>query len=98
MFRTHPDRLPRELALAGIADRVGANRYLSDVYRPAFDAESMPPTMQEGRAFVGWIGGALDDLLCERFARTVGNDNGVRVEGMTLPIPADRHRCHAKPR
>jgi hypothetical protein len=94
MFRTHQDRLPRELALAGITDMAGANRYLHEVYRPAFNAEFMQPAMEEGSAFVGWIGGALDDLLCERFERTVGNDNCVSFEGIKLQIPADRHRCH----
>jgi len=47
-----------------------------------------------GSAFVPWIGGALDDLLCAQFERTVGPDNGVRFEGQVLPIPADQHRCH----
>jgi len=94
MFRTHQDRLPRELALAGITDMAGANRYLTEVYQPAFNAEFMQPAMEEGSAFVGWIGGPLGDLLCERFERTVGNDNCVCFEGMKLQIPADRHRCH----
>ena len=94
MFRTHQERLPRELALAGITDLAEANRYLHEVYRPAFNAEFMQPAMEEGSAFVGWIGGELDDILCERFERTVGNDNCVSFEGMKLQIPADRHRCH----
>ena len=94
MFRTHQERLPRELALAGITDLAGANRYLTEVYRPAFNAEFMQPAMEEGSAFVGWIGGALDDILCERFERIVGNDNGVAFEGMKLQIPADHHRGH----
>ena len=94
MFRTHQDRLPRELALAGITDMAGANRYLTDIYRPAFNAEFMQPAMEEGSAFVGWIGGPLGDILCECFERTVGNDNCVSFEGMKLQIPSDRHRCH----
>ena len=37
----HPsDRLPRELALAGITDMVAANRYLTETYRPAFTPNS----------------------------------------------------------
>ncbi|HNG39492.1 MAG TPA: hypothetical protein PK981_10655 [Accumulibacter sp.] len=86
MFRAHPDRLPRELALAGITDMAGANRYLADVYRPAFNAEFMQSAMEEGSLFVGWIGGALDDILGERFERTVGNDNGVSFERMKWQI------------
>ncbi|WP_300455041.1 transposase [Accumulibacter sp.] len=94
LFRTHQDRLPRELALAGVTDMAGANRYLTEVYRLAFNVEFMPPAMAGGSAFVGWIGGALDDIVRERFEHTVGNDSFVSFEGMKLQIPADRHRCH----
>ena len=38
-FATHQGRLPKELALAGITDMETANRYLRDVYRPAFNGE-----------------------------------------------------------
>lgn len=94
MFRTHQDRLPRELALAGIVDMAAANGYLREHYRAAFNAEFMQPAMEEGDAFVAWIGASLDDILCERFERTVGNDNCVSFEAIKLQIPADRHRCH----
>ena len=33
-------------------------------------------------------------MLCEHFERTVRKDNGVLFEVLTLPIPADRRRCH----
>ena len=36
-FSTHQARLPKELALAGIEDMEAANRYLEEVYRPAFN-------------------------------------------------------------
>ena len=94
MFRTHQERLPRELALAGIVDMESANRYLAERYRPHFNAEFMQPAMEEGSAFVPWIGGNLDDILCEQFERTVGNDNCVRFDNLILQIPADRHRLH----
>lgn len=93
-FATHQGRLPRELAAAGITTLEGANRYLEEVYRPAFNAEFQQPAREEGSAFVPWIGGSLDDILCEQYERTVGHDNGVRFEGITLQIPPDRHRCH----
>src|SRR4030067_149341 len=93
-FRTHQERLPRELALAGITEMAAANRYLRDVYKHAFNAEFMQPALEEGSAFVAWIGTGLDDILCEQFERTVGNDNCVRFENRILQIPADRHRCH----
>ena len=79
--------------LAGITDRAGANRHLTEVYPPAFNAEFMQPAMEEGSAFVGSTGGPLGDVLGERLERTVGNDNGVSFDGMTRQIPADCHRC-----
>ena len=94
MFRTHQERLPRELALAGITDMEQANAYLAHTYRATFNAEFMQPPMEDGSAFVAWIGGSLDDILCERFERQVGADNCVSFEGKKLQIPADRHRCH----
>lgn len=94
MFATHQGRLPKELALAGITDMAGANHYLRETYRPAFNAEFMVSAEEEGSAFVSWIGATLDDVLCERHERTVGHDNCVSFKGMTLQIPMDRHRCH----
>jgi hypothetical protein len=93
-FGTHQGRLPQELALAGIADMEAANRYLREAYLPAFNAEFAVSAMEAGSAFVPWIGGSLDDILCEQHERTVGNDNCVHFEGLILQIPADRHRCH----
>ena len=93
-FGTHQGRLPQELALAGITTMAAANRYLAEVYLPAFNAEFMQPAREEGTAFVPWIGGNLAEILCEQFERTVGNDNCVHYEGLSLQIPADRHRCH----
>lgn len=93
-FGTHQGRLPQELQLAGITTMAAANRYLSEVYRPAFNAEFAQPAPEEGSAFVPWIGGSLDDVLCEQYMRTVGTDNCVRFENLILQIPADRHRCH----
>ena len=93
-FGTHQGRLPQELGLAGITDMEAANRYLQEHYLPAFNAEFAVQATESGSAFVPWIGGSLDDILCEQYERTVGNDNCVRFEGLILQIPADRHRCH----
>lgn len=93
-FGTHQGRLPQELALAGITDMEVANRYLQEVYRPAFNTEFLQSAPEEGSAFVPWIGGNLDDTLCEQYERTVSADNCVRFETLILQIPADRHRCH----
>ena len=93
-FGTHQGRLPNELALAGITDRETANRYLREIYMPAFNTEFACPAQEQGTAFVPWIGSNLDDILCEQYERTVSADNCVRFEGQILQIPADRHRCH----
>ena len=93
-FRTHQERLPKELALAGITTMEEANRYLAEVYLPAFNAEFSHPAPEAGSAFVPWIGESLDEILCEHFERIVGNDNCVSFEGRILQIPSDRYRLH----
>jgi len=94
MFRTHQDRLPKELAAKGITEMAGANRYLEEVYMPGFNAEFMQPAMEQGSAFVAYVGRDLADILCEHHERVVGNDNCVAFEGMKLQIPKDRVRLH----
>lgn len=93
-FGTHQGRLPNELAAANITGMEAANRYLREVYLPAFNAEFAQAATGEGSAFVAWIGGSLDDILCEQYERTVSADNCVRFEKLILQIPADRHCCH----
>ena len=71
-----------------------ANRYLREIYLPAFNGAFAVPVMETGSAFVTWIGGSLNDILCEQYERTVGNDNGVHFDRLILQTPADRHRYH----
>jgi len=94
MFRTHQDRLPKELQAAGITDMAAANRYLEQIYMPAFNEEFKQPAMEEGSAFVPYVGRDLSDILCEQHERVVGNDNCVSFEGTRLQIPKDRARLH----
>lgn len=94
MFRTHQDRLVKELALAGITEMAGANRYLSDIYRPAFNQEFMEPAPEQGTCFVPAQLRQVQEVLCEHFQRVVSRDNCVSLEGVTLQIPANRYRCH----
>ena len=96
VFSTHQDRLVKELALAGITDMESANKYLAETYLPAYNAEFTQPPPEQGSAFVECRDlTVLDDILCERFERTVRKDNCVHFEGLVLQIPADRHRCHS---
>ena len=83
MFSTHQGRLPKELALSGITEIKDANRYLRERYLPTFNAEFMQPALEEGSAFVGYLGGDIDDVLCEHHQRVVGNDNCVSFEGLS---------------
>jgi hypothetical protein len=94
MFRTHQERLPKELALAGITEMGAANHYIKDVYLPAFNEEFRQPSMEEGSVFVPYIGTDLDDIVCEQYERVVGKDNCICFEGLKLQIPADQHRLH----
>ena len=93
-FATHQGRLPHELAQANITTMDAANGYLREVYLPAFNDQFMRPAREPGSAFVPWIGGDLDEVLCEQHERVVGADNCVRFDNLALQIPADRHRCH----
>jgi len=93
-FKTHQERLPKELAMKGITSMEAANQYLAKVYMPAFNAEFMRPAAEQGTAFVPWVGSSLDDILCEHYERTVSADNCISFEGKVLQIPADSHRCH----
>jgi len=94
VFQTHQDRLVKELALHGIIEMNAANRYLAEVYLPAYNAEFMVSAPEDGTAFVPWKGEHLDDILSEQDERTVSADNCVSFEGMKLQIPANQYRCH----
>jgi len=93
-FRTHQDRLVKELAYHGITTMAAANRYLDDVYRPAFNAEFKEPPREQGSAFVPVFNAPLDDILCEHFERVVGRNNCITFGRLTLQIPADLYRCN----
>ncbi len=73
-FRTHQGWLPQELALAGTTDREA-------VYHPACNTEFMQPGLEEGSAFVLWIGGDLDDYLGETSERVVCKDRWLALAG-----------------
>lgn len=93
-FATHQERLPKELALMGITAMEEANRYLRETYLPAFNRKFTHPAREGGSAFIPYIGPSLDEILCERFERTVQGDNCVRFENLVLQIPKDEYRCN----
>ena len=93
-FGTLQDRLPKELADAAITDLAAANRFLQRRFVPAYNREFAVAATEAGSAFVPWIGGNLNDILCVQEERVVRPDNCVAYQNKLLQIPADRHRCH----
>jgi transposase len=93
-FGTLQDRLPKELALAGITTVAAANRYLAEVYIPAHNARFAVAPEQEGTAFVPVSGVDLAEILCVQEERKVGRDNTVAFEGKRLQIPESPLRPH----
>ena len=94
MFRTHQDRLTKELAAAGIRGMAEANRYVKEEYLPACNAEYSHPAREEGTGFVPYVGRGTEEILCEHFERVVGRDNCVEFERLKLQIPTTRGRSH----
>lgn len=92
-FRTHQDRLVKELALAGITTMDKANRYIKEVYMPHFNKEFLEPAAEEGTAFIPLLDAQIDEILCEHYERTVRRDNCIAFEGLTIQIPPDRYRA-----
>jgi transposase len=94
VFRTLQDRLPKELALAGITAMTAANAFLRNQFVPAYNQRFAVPAVESGTAFVPWRGSNLADMLCVQEDRVVANDNTVRYQGRSLQIPSDRYRFH----
>ena len=62
---------------------------------PEFNEEFKQKAKEEGSAFVPLVAAVdLNDILCEQYERTVGNDNCVSFEGMILQIPEGEYRYH----
>jgi hypothetical protein len=93
-FHTHQERLVKELAIAGITEMKKANAYILNTYLSAFNDEFSVVPEETASMFVPWAGTPIDDILCEQFERTVGNDNCVRFDGLILQIPPDQYRYH----
>ena len=93
-FGTLQDRLPKELALAGITTVEAANRFLREVYLPEHNARFAVAPEHPETAFVADRAGAHRDILCVQEERVVGNDNCVRYRGLALQIPPSPARHH----
>ena len=93
-FRTHQERLPKELAKTGITDMQKANEYIKTYYLPAFNQEFSVKAAEEGSAFIAYDRKDLFEILCERYERVVGKNNCVQFEGLCLQIPANQYRMN----
>jgi transposase len=93
-FRTLQDRLPKELALAGITTVAAANGYLRAVYLDEHNARFASTPDEAGSAFVAVPEALWRDVVCVQEERRVGNDNCVRWQGRILQIPASPLRPH----
>jgi transposase len=93
-FATLQDRLPKELALAGMTTVEDANRFIRDVYIPAHNARFAIKPEQKGSAFVAIPGVNLGEILCIQEERKVGHDNTVAFNRLRLQIPESPLRPH----
>jgi transposase len=94
VFSTLQDRLPKELKLAGIDTIEAANRWLSETYIADHNKLFAIAAEQEGSAFVADTMGAWREILCVQEDRTVGNDNTVKWQRLSLQLPPSRLRPH----
>lgn len=94
MFKTLQGRLPAELSERGIEGMGEANRYLEESFIDDFNERFTVEAVEEGSAFVPLLGAGLDEILCLKERRVVGNDNCVRYKNLNLQIPPVKDRHH----
>ncbi|WP_192258376.1 hypothetical protein [Mesorhizobium caraganae] len=94
MFSTLQDRLPRELALAGIADIEAANRFIAQTYLPAHNARFARPAAVEDSAFVAADPQQLAQILCIEEERVVARGNTLAFARLRLQLPKSPIRHH----
>lgn len=90
-FRTHQDRLVKELRLARISDMAAANKFLETVYvakhngkfavAPASKFNAHRPLLRAHR---------LDGILCVKLNRTLANDYTLRFENKFFQVTKDQ--------
>ncbi|MCX5792597.1 MAG: ISNCY family transposase [Elusimicrobia bacterium] len=88
-FRTHQDRLVKELRLAGISDMAAANEFLEATYIakhngkfavvPASRANAHRPLLKTHK---------LDGILCVKLNRTLANDYTLRFKNRFFQVTA----------
>jgi len=94
MFGTLQDRLVKEMADAGIGTMEEANRFLVQTYIPDHNRRFSVEASEAGTAFIPWVGGDLNEVLCQEEERQVGKDNTVSFERLKLQIEPSPLRAH----
>lgn len=90
-FRTHQDRLVKELRLAGISDMAAANRFLETFYiakhnekfavAPASRVNAHRPLLKTHR---------LEGILCVKLNRTLANDYTLRFDNKFFQVTKEQ--------
>jgi len=88
-FRTHQDRLVKELRLAGISDMAAANEFLDAVYIAKHNAKfAVAPASPVNVHRALFKTHKLDEILCVKLDRTLGNDYTLRYKNRFLQVTA----------
>jgi len=99
-FKTHQDRLVKELRLAGISTMAAGNVFLDEVYLPDHNRRYAVPAANRTDAHRRLLPGQrLDEILSRRAERTLLNDFTLRFQNrffQVLPGQAVRVRPKAK--
>jgi len=87
-FRTHQDRLVKELRLAGISDMEAANKFL-EIYIPEHNEKFAVAPASRGDAHRALLRThKLEGILCTKLNRTVANDYTLRYRNKFLQLEA----------
>lgn len=90
-FKTHQDRLVKELRLAGISEIAAATRFLREKYINAHNARfARPPANKTDAHRPVLRGQMLDRVLCLRTQRVVANDFTVRWKPGFMQLLVDQ--------
>jgi hypothetical protein len=99
-FKTHQDRLVKELRLAGISTMAAGNVFLDEVYLPDHNRRYSVPAANRTDAHRRLLSGhRLDEILSRRAERTLLNDFTLRFQNrffQVLPGQVVRVRPKAK--
>lgn len=96
-FKTHQDRLVKELRLAGISTMTKANRFLQDIYIPKHNARFAVEPANTSNAHRDLLKThRLDEILSLRTQRTVFNDFTVRFHNQFFQLSRNQ-RLRVRP-